>query len=206
MLLTATDISDYQAIHRPYGTVEDCERLIEECHKRDMKIIFDLVVNHTSNEHEWFKESRSSKKNPKRDWYIWRPAQHDAQGQRMPPNNWRSNFSTSAWTWDEATEEYYLHLFAPEQPDLNWENPDVRKTIWQDVVEFWLKKGVNGFRVDTVNMYSKGDMKDAPVSEPGEETQWAGFNYCNGPRMHEFLTEMNAVMVKYNAMTVGECK
>ncbi|KAM3414719.1 hypothetical protein BST61_g9876 [Cercospora zeina] len=199
------DISDYQAIYPPYGNLDDCERLIKECHKRDLKIIFDLVVNHTSSEHTWFKESRSSKTNSKRDWYIWRPAKYDSQGKRMAPNNWRGNFSLPAWTWDEETQEYYLHLFAREQPDLNWENPDVRKAIWEDIVEFWLKRGVNGFRVDTVNMYSKGDMKDAPITEPEAETQFAGLQYCNGPRMHEFLSEMNAVMSKYGAFTVGEC-
>jgi alpha-glucosidase len=170
-----------------------------------MKIIFDLVVNHTSDQHKWFQESRSSKDNPKRDWYIWRPARYDENGRRMAPNNWRGNFSTPAWTWDEHTQEYYLHLFAKEQPDLNWENDDVRRAIWEDVCEFWLKKGVNGFRVDTVNMYSKGDMADAPITEPGEETQHAGLVYCNGPRMGEFLSEMNAVMAKYDAFTVGEC-
>lgn len=128
----------------------------------------------------------------------------------MPPNNWRSNFSTLAWTWDELSQEYYLHLFCAEQPDLNWENDAVRQAIWDDVVEFWLKKGVNGLRVDTVNMYSKtydseGNLADAPITEPGAESQWAGFQYCNGPRMHEFMKEMNAIMAKYDAMTVGEC-
>lgn len=199
------DISDYQAIYPPYGNVADCERLIAGCHERGMKIIFDLVINHTSDQHKWFQESKSSKTNPKRDWYIWRPAKYDTDGNRLRPNNWRGNFSTPAWTWNEETQEYYLHLFAPEQPDLNWDNPDVRKAIWEDIVEFWLKKGVNGFRVDTVNMYSKGTLEDAPITEPGKDTQFAGLQYCNGPRMHEFLSEMNAVMAKYGAFTVGEC-
>jgi len=199
------DISDYQSIYPPYGTVADCEMLIAECHARGLKIIFDLVVNHTSDQHKWFQESRLSKTNPKRDWYIWRPARYDEKGNRKPPNNWRSNFTGPAWTWDEHTQEYYLHLFAPEQPDLNWENEEVRKSIYEDIMEFWLRKGVDGFRVDTVNMYCKGDMKDAPITQPGEETQFAGFSYCNGPRMHEYLRQMNEVLVKYDAMSVGEC-
>lgn len=199
------DISDYQAIYPPYGTVADCERLISECHLRELRVCFDLVVNHTSDKHKWFQQSRSSKNNPKRDWYIWRPAKYDAQGNRKPPNNWRSNFAGPAWSWDEETQEYYLHLFAPEQPDLNWDNDEVRQTIYDDIIRFWLKKGVDGFRVDTVNMYSKGDMKDAPISDPESECQSAGMMYCNGPRMHEFLREMNAVMEEYDAMTVGEC-
>ncbi|KAF2094423.1 glycoside hydrolase [Rhizodiscina lignyota] len=199
------DISDYEAVYPPYGTVSDMESLIHECHKRDMHIILDLVVNHTSDQHKWFKESRMSKESPKRDWYIWRPAKY-VNGVRKPPNNWRSNFEGSAWQWDEATQEYYLHLFCPEQPDLNWENEEVRKAIYDSAMEFWLRKGIDGFRVDTVNMYSKGlIMPDAPVTDPDAEWQFAGYQYCNGPRMQEFLSEMNAVLAKYDAMTVGEC-
>ncbi|GAB7366888.1 hypothetical protein MBLNU230_g1250t1 [Neophaeotheca triangularis] len=199
------DISDYQSVYPPYGTLEDCERLISETHDRGMKIIFDLVINHTSDQHKWFKESRSSTQNAKRDWYIWRPAKYDEDGNRHPPNNWRSNFTGPAWTWDEQTQEYYLNLFAPEQPDLNWENEETRAAIYEEAMEFWLRRGVDGFRVDTVNMYSKGDLIDAPVTQPGEATQFAGMQYCNGPRMFEFLAEMNAVLSKYDAMTVGEC-
>ena len=113
------DVSNYEKVYPPYGTVEDMQTLIDECHSRNMRIILDLVVNHTSDQHEWFKESRSSKSNPKRDWYIWRPAKYNDQGHRVPPNNWRAMFTGSAWTWDEHTQEYYLHLFASEQPDLN---------------------------------------------------------------------------------------
>ncbi|EMD85110.1 glycoside hydrolase family 13 protein [Bipolaris maydis ATCC 48331] len=198
------DIRNYEDVYRPYGTVQDMQRLIDETHSRGMKIILDLVVNHTSDQHQWFQESRSSKDNPKRDWYIWRPARY-VDGVRKPPNNWVSNFTGSVWEWDEHTQEYYLHLFCPEQPDLNWENPETRKAIYESAMEFWLKRGVDGFRVDTVNMYSKGDMRDAPITDPGSEWQFAGYQYCNGPRMDEFLGEMNQILEKYDAMTVGEC-
>ncbi len=118
------DISNYEEVYPPYGTLADMEQLIRECHSRGLRIMLDLVINHTSNMHQWFRESRSAKDSPKRDWYIWRPAKYDDQGNRHPPNNWRSIFgNNSAWEWDPATEEYYLHLFATEQPDLNWENP-----------------------------------------------------------------------------------
>lgn len=200
------DISDYENVYPPYGTLSDMEELIHECHKRGMRIILDLVINHTSDQHKWFKESRSSKDNPKRDWYIWRPAKYDEQGNPKPPNNWRSNFGGSVWEWDENTQEYYLHLFCPEQPDLNWENEETRKAIYASAMTFWLDKGVDGFRVDTVNMYSKDTAyPNAPITDHGAEWQEAGKVYCNGPRMHEFLAEMNAILCKYDAMTVGEC-
>ncbi|OJJ62962.1 hypothetical protein ASPSYDRAFT_143415 [Aspergillus sydowii CBS 593.65] len=199
------DVSDYQKVYPPYGTVEDMQTLIDACHARGMRIILDLVVNHTSHQHQWFKESRASKTNPKRDWYVWRPAKYDANGKRCPPNNWRSIFGGPAWEWDETTQEYYLHLFCVEQPDLNWENEQVRQTVYTDVMEFWLEKGVDGFRVDTVNMYSKDPAyPDAPVLAPEAETQVAFSLFCNGPRIHEYLKEMNEVLEKYDAMTVGE--
>ncbi|OAG00564.1 alpha-glucosidase-like protein maltase [Paraphaeosphaeria sporulosa] len=198
------DIRDYEKVYPPYGTNEDMERLIAETHARGMRIVLDLVVNHTSDQHAWFQESRSSKDSPKRDWYIWRPARY-IDGVRHPPNNWLGNFGGSVWQWDEHTEEYYLHLFCPEQPDLNWENPVTRQAIYKSAMEFWLERGVDGFRVDTVNMYSKGDMSDAPVTDPESEWQFAGLQYCNGPRMAEFLGEMNEVLARYDAMTVGEC-
>jgi oligo-1,6-glucosidase len=199
------DISDYEAVYPPYGTIQDMELLIAETHRRGMRIILDLVINHTSDQHKWFQESRSSKTNPKRDWYIWRPARY-VNGVRKPPNNWRGNFGGSVWQWDEQSQEYYLHLFCPEQPDLNWENEETRRAIYKSAMIFWLDKGVDGFRVDTVNMYSKGTvMADAPVTDPNNEWQFAGYQYCNGPRMHEFLREMNEILVRYDAMTVGEC-
>ena len=200
------DISDYQKVYPPYGTVQDMEDLFREAHDRSMRVILDLVINHTSDEHAWFKESRSSKNNPKRDWYIWKPAKYDSQGKRKPPNNWRSNFGGSAWEWDETTQEYYLHLFCKEQPDFDWENEEARRTIYDESMVFWLEKGVDGFRIDTVNMYSKDpSYPDAPITDHTAEWQEAGKVYCNGPRMHEFLGEMNAILAKYNAMSVGEC-
>jgi oligo-1,6-glucosidase len=200
------DISNYEAVDSRYGTVEDIEELVRACHIRGMRLILDLVVNHTSHEHAWFKESQSSKTNPKRDWYIWKPAKYTKDGKRMPPNNWRSNFSGSAWEWDEATQEYYLHLFAPEQPDLNWENEETRNAIYDSAMRFWLERGVDGFRIDTVNMYSKGtEFPDAPIIDPNSFEQPASGLFCNGPRMHEFLREMNTkVLNQYDAMTVGE--
>lgn len=134
------DISNYKDVHAPFGTLADVEQLIRECHERKMRIVFDLVINHTSNLHPWFKDSRSSKTSQRRDWYIWRPAKYDKDGNRQPPNNWRSHFSGSAWTWDETTEEYYLHLFASEQPDLNWENEDTRRAIYRTAMQFWLER------------------------------------------------------------------
>ncbi|KAH8750670.1 alpha-glucosidase [Hyaloscypha finlandica] len=200
------DISNYEAVYPPYGTVADIETLISACHSRGMKFILDLVVNHTSDEHAWFQESRRSKDNPKRDWYIWRPAKYAEDGTRMPPNNWRSFFSGSAWAWDEDSQEYYLHLFATQQPDLNWENPATRQAIYDSAMRFWLDKGVDGFRVDTVNMYSKGtELPDAPIIDEGIFEQPASGLFCNGPRMHEFLREMNTeVLNKYDTVTVGE--
>ncbi|OAR01439.1 hypothetical protein LLEC1_04035 [Akanthomyces lecanii] len=200
------DIANYEDVYRPYGTVQDMETLIRETHARGMRIMLDLVINHTSDQHAWFKESRASKDSPKRDWYIWKPAKYSDAGERLPPNNWRGNFGGgSAWEWDEATEEYYLHLFATEQPDLNWENPVTRRAIYASAMEFWLDRGVDGFRVDTVNMYSKHqDYPDAPVVDPRTPFQPAGSVYCNGPRMHEFLSEMNAILSRYGAVTVGE--
>lgn len=200
------DVSDYQKIYAPYGTVEDVDLLLEQCHSRGMKVILDLVVNHTSVEHAWFKESRSSKQNPKRDWYIWKPPRYDADGVRHPPTNWRGYFACPTWTWDETTEEYYLHLYAPHQPDLNWENEDCRKAIYEETMKFWLDRGVDGFRIDTVNKYSKRqDFVDAPITDPNSTYQPAPEMWCNGPRIHEFIKEMTReALAPYNAVSVGE--
>ena len=141
------DISDYKDIDPQYGTIQDAEDLIKEVHERGMRLVFDLVINHTSDLHPWFQESRSSKDSSKRDWYIWRPPRYE-NGKRHPPNNWKSYFGGSAWEWDEETQEYYLHLFVREQPDLNWENEATREAIYQTAVKFWLDKGVDGFRID----------------------------------------------------------
>ncbi|CAK7267738.1 hypothetical protein SEPCBS57363_002743 [Sporothrix epigloea] len=200
------DISNYEAVHAPYGTVEDMQALIDACHARGMKILLDLVINHTSSEHAWFKESRSSRDNPKRNWYIWKPPRYAEDGTRLPPTNWRSYFSGSTWEWDEHTQEYYLHLFAKEMPDLNWENEETRHAIYNSAMRFWLEKGVDGFRVDCVNMYSKRlGFLDAPIIDAAVFEQPAWCQYANGPRMHEFLREMNsAVLDEYDAVTVGE--
>lgn len=200
------DISDYESVHPPYGTVEDMEAIFAACHEREMKVLLDLVINHTSNEHAWFKESRSSKDNPKRNWYFWRPPRYDAQGNRKPPNNWSSHFGGSAWEWDGETQEYYLHLFTPEQPDLNWDNAETRQAIYETSMHFWLRKGVNGFRIDTVNLYSKvPGLPDAPITDNTSEYQFPEALITNGPRIHEFLSEMYAIVAQYGAiMTMGE--
>ena len=154
------DISDFCDIDPRYGTIEDFDRLLEEAHKRNIRVLLDLVVNHTSIEHPWFKESRSSRDNPKRDWYIWR----DGRGpQNKPPNNWKNNFHGSAWEWDEYTQQYYLHSFLREQPDLNWHNPEVREAIY-DVVRFWLDRGADGYRLDVAHHYCKDQFfRDNPL-------------------------------------------
>ncbi|KFH46003.1 Alpha-glucosidase-like protein [Hapsidospora chrysogenum ATCC 11550] len=199
------DVSDYQKIYEPYGSLENVDTLLREAHRRGMKVILDLVVNHTSQEHEWFRESRSSKTNPKRDWYIWKPARY-IDGVRHPPTNWRSYFAGPTWTWDEHTQEYYLHLYAPDQPDLNWENEDCRRAIYDNTMRFWLDRGVDGFRIDTVNKYSKRqDFIDAPVTDANSPHQSAPEMWCNGPRIHEFIREMNdEVLGPYRAVSVGE--
>lgn len=200
------DVSDYQNIYAPYGSIHDVDVLLREAHRREMKVILDLVVNHTSQEHEWFKESRSSKTNPKRDWYIWKPARYDEQGARHPPTNWRGYFAGPTWTWDEHTQEYYLHLYAPDQPDLNWENEECRNAIYDNTMRFWLERGVDGFRIDTVNKYSKRqDYVDAPITDPNSTHQSAPEMWCNGPRIHEFIHEMNRkVLAPFGAVSVGE--
>lgn len=147
------DISDYQDIDPRFGTIHDMDDLIAAMHARGLKLVMDLVVNHTSDQHKWFQESRKSKDSPYRDWYWWRPARYSESGERMPPNNWREEFSNgSAWEWDETTQEYYLHLYCKEQPDLNWETPAVRKAVYEDVMKWWLDRGADGFRMDVINL------------------------------------------------------
>jgi len=201
------DIADYEDIDPSYGTLADVDHLIAEIKKRDMKLVMDLVVNHTSEEHAWFLDSRSSKTSSKRDWYIWKPAKYDADGNRQPPNNWAQILgeANSAWTWNEKTQEYYLSLFTPEQPDLNWENPDVRAAI-HDVLRFWLDRGVSGFRMDVINLISKvQDFPDAEITVPSNNYQPGDKFYANGPRLHEFLKALNRdVLSKYDTLTVGE--
>ncbi|KAH7376204.1 oligo-1,6-glucosidase [Plectosphaerella cucumerina] len=198
------DISDYRDIHPPYGTVRDVDDLIAGLHERGMKCVLDLVVNHTSDQHEWFKSSRSSLDSPHRDWYIWRKPRFTDAGERQPPNNWRAAFGGSAWTFDESTGEYYLHLFAPEQPDLNWENPAVVREV-HDVMSFWLDKGADGFRMDVINLISKEPgLPDAPITRPGEPWQDALSLVCNGPRLHGHLRGLRALLDRYGAFSVGE--
>ncbi|KAK9482063.1 glycoside hydrolase superfamily [Lipomyces starkeyi] len=200
------DIRNYEDVYPPYGTLADMEVLIREVHARGMRLILDLVVNHTSNEHAWFKESKKSKDNDKADWYIWR-APRIVDGKRQPPNNWRSIFGGSAWEYVPERDEYYLHLFCVEQPDLNWENQTTRLAIYDSAIEFWLKKGIDGFRVDTVNLYSKDtEYPDAEVVDALSPYQQATKYYVNGPRMHEWLKEIRReVLAKYgDVMIVGE--
>lgn len=193
------DISDYRAIMNKYGTMADFDHLLAEAHRRGLKIVMDLVVNHTSDEHRWFIESRSSRENPYRDYYIWRPGKNG-----RAPNNWGSVFGGSAWEYDAETQMYYLHLFAKGQPDLNWENPALRQEIYE-MMAWWCGKGIDGFRMDVISMISKDQrFPDGAVGE--NELYGNASPYVDsGPRVHEFLKEMNQkVLSKYDLMTVGE--
>jgi oligo-1,6-glucosidase len=186
------DISDYQAIDPRYGSMADFDRLLAEAHRQGLKIVMDLVVNHTSDQHPWFLESRSSQENSRRDWYIWRDGFKGG-----PPNELRSVFSGSAWQKDEASGQYYLHLFTVEQPDLNWANPDVRNAVY-DMMRFWLDKGVDGFRMDVIDAICKPDSALAVSGGPAENP----FGYAG---VHDYLREMNEkVLSHYDIMTVGE--
>ncbi len=193
------DIRNYQAIMNEFGAMADFDQMLTEVHNRGMKLVMDLVVNHTSDEHAWFVESKKSKDNPYRDFYFWRKGK---EGQE--PNNWGSVFGGSAWQYDETTDEYYLHLFSKKQPDLNWENPKLRKEVY-NMMRFWLDKGIDGFRMDVINMISKNpNLPDGDKSE-GQLYGDGGRYFMNGPRIHEFLQEMNQeVLSKYPVMTVGE--
>jgi len=193
------DISDYQAIMDEFGTLADWEELLAGLHRRGIRLIMDLVINHTSDEHRWFIESRAAKDNSYRGYYIWRPGRDG-----KAPNNWRSFFSTSVWDYDAKTGEYYLHLYSPRMPGLNWENPALRQEMYT-MMTWWLAKGVDGFRLDSANTISKvpslpDAREDSPKYVRGREF------FTNGPRMHEYFREMNAqVFSRYDAMTVGEC-
>ncbi len=193
------DISDYRAIDPKFGTMADWEEMLREMHARGMRLLMDLVVNHTSDEHAWFRESRKSKDNPYRDYYIWRPGKEGRE-----PNNWASCFGGSAWEYDETTEEYFLHLFSRKQPDLNWENPAVRNDVY-DLMHWWLKKGIDGFRLDVINMISKvPGLPDAPEAGEGPY-HWGGQYFLHGPRLLEYLKEMkDRVLSHYDTFTVGE--
>lgn len=189
------DISDYRQIEPTLGTMEDFDELLAEAHKHGIKIILDLVVNHTSDQHQWFQEAKKSKDNPYHDYYIWKDE---------VPNNWGSSFGGSAWEYVEAVDQYYLHCFAKEQPDLNWDNPKVREDVY-DILRFWLDKGIDGFRMDVITLISKDPtFPDGPIIQnKAYGSYYAGC--ASGPRVHEYLKEMNReVLSKYDIMTVGE--
>ncbi len=193
------DISDYRAIMDEFGTMADWQALRDGLHRRGIKLMMDLVVNHTSDEHPWFVQSRQSTDNAYRDFYIWRPGKDGRE-----PNNWRSYFGGSAWQYDDATGEYYLHLFSRKQPDLNWENPRVRAAIYE-MMHWWLQQGVDGFRMDVINMLSKTPgLPDAPPAT-GDRYEFGGQHFIHGPRLEEFLQEMKReVLSAYDLITVGE--
>ena len=192
------DISDYQDIMDEFGTMEDFDNLLKKAHEKGIKILMDLVVNHTSDEHKWFIESKKSVSNEYRDYYIWKEGKNN-----KAPNNWGSIFGGSAWQLDEETGMYYLHLFSKKQPDLNWENEAVRKEIY-DMMNWWLEKGVDGFRMDVISMISKNQEFPDGETHGGELGDFGPYS-IHGPRVHEFLKEMNKeVLSKYDVMTVGE--
>ncbi|MBT2680010.1 alpha-glucosidase [Bacillus sp. ISL-35] len=193
------DIRDYYQIMKEFGTMEDLDHLLDAAHQRGLKIIMDLVVNHTSDEHSWFVESKKGLDNPYRDYYVWKPGKNGKE-----PNNWGSIFSGPAWDYEENTNEYYLHLFSKKQPDLNWENPALRNEI-HTMMKFWLDKGIDGFRMDVINFISKvpglpdGEVKEGAIYGDG------GPYFVNGPKIHEYLREMNEkVLSHYDILTVGE--
>ncbi len=191
------DISDYRSIHPDFGTLADLDQLLHLLHLREIRLIMDLVVNHTSDEHDWFQESRKSLDNPYRDYYFWKKGQNGA-----PPNNWKSFFGGSAWAYEEDTDEYYLHLFTKKQPDLNWENPVVRNEVC-DIIRFWLERGVDGFRMDVIPLISKRlDFKDTQLNSFPEVVEQV---YSNGPKVHKYIGEIvGRVISNYDVMTVGE--
>jgi oligo-1,6-glucosidase len=190
------DIRDYRKVMAEFGTMADFDEFLRAAKERGMKIILDLVVNHTSDEHIWFLESRKSKDNSFRDFYVWAPPRHGRE-----PNDWVSFFSGSAWKLDDATGEYYLHLFSEKQPDLNWENSKVRAEVY-DLMKFWLNKGVDGYRMDVIPFISKDQtFANFPESYDGRPE----FIYASGPKLHDYLQEMNhEVLSKHDIMTVGE--
>ncbi|MFD0828296.1 glycoside hydrolase family 13 protein [Neobacillus sp. M.A.Huq-85] len=193
------DIRNYQEIMQEFGTMEDFNQLLDQVHQRGIKLVMDLVVNHTSDEHHWFVESKKSKESPYRDYYFWRKGKDGRD-----PNNWGSVFGGSAWKYDEITDEYYLHIFSKKQPDLNWENPRLRQEVYQ-MMRFWLDKGIDGFRMDVINFISKEPgLPDGEIHDG--QTYGDGSRYfMNGPRIHEFLQEINEQVLSDNpVMTVGE--
>ncbi len=201
------DISDYQDIDRAFGTLADFDALLAAVHARGMRLVMDLVVNHSSDEHPWFMESRSDRESPRRDWYWWRPPRDGMRAGEAgaEPTNWRSFFSGPSWELDERTGEYYLHLFSRKQPDLNWENPEVRQAVYA-MMRWWLDRGVDGFRMDAINMISKDPA--LPDGAPGAGGLGDGTpHFLGGPRLHEFLQEMRREVFAHApqpTLTVGE--
>lgn len=200
------DVADYVGIDPIFGTLADFDHLLAEAHKRDIRIVLDLVPNHTSSEHDWFKESRSSRGNPKRDWYIWRDAKPDGS----PPNNWLAYFGGPSWTWDEATQQYYLHSFLPEQPDLNWHNPEVRRAMY-DAIVFWLGRGVDGFRIDVIDRMIKDEqLRDNPLDVNWKEGDNPAHRFQrlyseNRPGIHELIGEFREVFDEFeHSVSIGE--
>lgn len=192
------DISDYQDIYPEFGTIEDFDRMLYEMHSHGIRLIMDLVVNHSSDEHSWFTMARETRDAPTRDYYIWR----DPAADGGPPNNWTSFFGGSAWELDKGTGQYYLHLFSKKQPDFNWENPDLRRRIYE-MMRWWLDRGVDGFRMDVINLISK--VPGLPSGHVGEGALVGSEHYVNGPRFLEFMDEMHSeVLSHYDTMTVGE--
>ena len=193
------DISDYRDIMTEFGTLEDFDEMLAEAHKLGIKIVMDLVVNHSSDEHQWFVESRKSKDNPYRDYYIWREAKDGKE-----PNNWGSCFGGSAWEYDQTTDMYYLHMFSQKQPDLNWENPKLRQEVF-DMMTWWGERGIDGFRMDVITMISKDQRFPDGIVHGNERFGDSSPYVNNGPRVHEYLKEMNEkVISKFDWMTVGE--
>ncbi|MGB2078783.1 MAG: alpha-glucosidase, partial [Vibrio sp.] len=199
------DISDYQAIHPDFGTLEDVDRLIEQAHQRGIRIIMDLVINHTSDEHPWFIESRSSRDNPKRDWYIWRDGcDPTPEKPTQDPNNWESIFHGSAWEYDQDTAQYYLHLFSKKQPDLNWENPEVKQALFK-MIHWWLERGIDGFRVDAIShIQKKPGLPSLP--NPNQRDYVSSFDYhMNVEGIEKHLYELrDQAFAPFDIVTVGE--
>jgi alpha-glucosidase len=200
------DVANYTDVDPLFGTLEDFDALLEEAHRRGLKIILDYVPNHTSSEHPWYLESRSSRENPKRNWYVW--ADPGPVGSR--PNNWESAFGGPAWTFDEATEQYYLHLFDPAQPDLNWRNPDVRDAMYE-VLRFWFERGVDGFRIDVLWLLIKDErLRDNPPNPEWRQGTWTWNKHLrlyseDRPEVHEIVREMRAVADAYDdRLLIGE--
>jgi len=195
------DISDYYAINPEFGTMNEFESLLRECHNMGLRLIMDLVVNHTSDEHAWFLESKKSRDNPKRDWYIWQPPKNGSV-----PNNWTSAFGGSAWEYDQSSGEYYLHLFSKKQPDLNWRNPHVREAVFT-MMNWWFEKGIDGFRMDVINQIvkSEGYPDNPEAAHPDDNFVPGGSHIFNRPPIHEYLRDMNRqVLSRFDCFTIGE--